>query len=229
MPRASTAVCPAPRIEEMRSRRVKALKAHCAALDVDTSHFVKKDELIGAILGRLGVFDEVSSAAFDANLQGFHGPVVFLDVDGVLNNTVSFPSVRLDTACCQRLVRLVSDTCARVVISSTWRLTPFLRLELAQALWRQGLPLDAFVGTTRDIHLRRRQEEIAQWLEEHPDRVTAYVVLDDTPFPHESSVGRAVWTNPEVGFSDKDLEQALLHLSAVPLGQAAERNPLRTS
>ena len=121
-------------------------------------------------------------------------------------------------------MRLVSDTCARVVISSTWRLTPFLRLELAQALWRQGLPLDAFVGTTPDIHLRRRQEEIAQWLEEHPDRVTAYVVLDDTPFPHESIVGRAVWTNPEVGFSDEDLEQALLHLSAVPLGQAAERN-----
>ena len=40
------------------------------------------------LVTRLGVFDEVSSAAFDANLQGFHGPVVFLDVDGVLNNTV---------------------------------------------------------------------------------------------------------------------------------------------
>ena len=67
-------------------------------------------------------------------------PILFLDVDGVLNNTEAFKSQRSMFALCgqaiNRLRRVVDDTGCLIVLSSYWRFNPdsmhILRIRLAE-------------------------------------------------------------------------------------------------
>ena len=82
--------------------------------------------------------------------------VIFLDIDGVLNHCGTRSTRLVSDAeplplpiapeCLTRLNRLVVETGAKIVISSTWRLyAPWQ--DLGQALKRQGLVADVLGGT----------------------------------------------------------------------------------
>lgn len=127
--------------------------------------------------------------------------VIFLDVDGVLNCFETFKRVKeefektgkrnleIDEKMVERLARIVKETGAEVVLSSSWR--AYWRESsdeiypdndksrgLTEILLKHGVKLHSKTTTDRQ---RYRQNEILRWLEGH-NEVTKFVILDDESF-----------------------------------------------
>jgi hypothetical protein len=101
--------------------------------------------------------------------------VIFLDIDGVLNckatpNPRKFPYV-VDPSLLNRLNRLVAETGASIVLSSTWRLDPVGLI--AAKFW--NIP---YADVCPDMPGRPRREEILTWLKQNSD-ATRFAVIDD--------------------------------------------------
>jgi hypothetical protein len=176
--------------------------------------------------------------------------IVFLDIDGVLNHTQTrhavVPTVEeplpipIAPECLARLNRLIAETGAKIVISSSWRnYARSEELDLGAALVRHGLCADV-IGETPDLandrawldnwhvakgkpfdfELLERGWEIAEWIAAHPE-VTGFAILDDCS---DMDVLKPwlVRTHPIDGLDDPDVERAkwLLERSAAGL-QAA--------
>lgn len=127
--------------------------------------------------------------------------VIFLDVDGVLNCFETFKRVKeefektgkrsleIDERMVERLARIVKETGAEVVLSSSWRAYWRENSEgiypdndkskgLTEVLLKHGVKLHSKTTTDRK---RYRQNEILSWLEGRSD-VTKFVILDDESF-----------------------------------------------
>ena len=146
-------------------------------------------------------------------------PVVFLDVDGVVNHDAwSRPRGEewelIDPACVARVERLCRATGAAVVISSAWREVVGLARTVA-ALRANGLTVDVVGETpviTRAFYAESpRGDEVRAWLSTRA-MVDRWVVLDDNHV--DVDPGRFVLTNPAVGLTDADVERAVAILSA---------------
>jgi len=111
--------------------------------------------------------------------------VIFLDIDGVLNvygegrdeYGPGFHKHLVDN-----LKSIIDQTDAKIVISSSWRLSGLIAME---ETWKyRNLPgeiIDITPNLTYGEGLKSntpRGEEIKQWLDYHPE-VTNYVILDD--------------------------------------------------
>jgi hypothetical protein len=176
--------------------------------------------------------------------------VVFLDIDGVLNHCdTRCPSptrgeplpMPIEPQCMARLNRLIAETGAKIVISSSWRL--FARWQdLGPALVRHGLVAEV-IGETPDLvnnatwlanwqarkgtpftyESLERGWEIGEWLAAHPE-VTAFVILDDCS-DMDALKPWLVLTHPNDGLDDPDVERAkwLLERSAEGLAVAHAR------
>lgn len=117
---------------------------------------------------------------------------IFLDIDGVLNHeewltkahklNLRSPSFWFDPVCVDRLNKILSETGARLVVSSSWRSDPNLKEQFEMV----GLPtefdrtinlfMSHFLGYTI------RGEEIDHYLKEHNIDIHEkhqYVILDD--------------------------------------------------
>lgn len=109
--------------------------------------------------------------------------VLFLDIDGVLNSVGFRPEnpkgVRdwLNEENVRRLRLLVESTGARIVVSSSWRLTTLVE-ELSSALESKGARVE-IVGVTPSLGPGSRAAEIAAWLASPPEPVEAWIALDD--------------------------------------------------
>lgn len=164
----------------------------------------------------------MSLEQFKVNLEAARPltSLLFLDVDGVLNNESSMmrvansdlitsdtPMMILNRQCLRRLVGLIVATGARLVLSSTWRESWELKADLWAALVAEGLPCDAFVGQTDWINMFSRPFEIEAWRDNHPREFSAdWAVVDDMPLgKSEQLAGHFVWIDPKVGLSDKDV------------------------
>ena len=113
-------------------------------------------------------------------------PIIFLDIDGVLNShqwhvlnpEVSRGGDMLDDAAIRVLNHLIIQTDAEVVISSVWR-GLYERKELLDLLRKHGFT-GTIIGDTP--HLARpaqRGDEIGQWLAGHAFDARRFVILDD--------------------------------------------------
>jgi hypothetical protein len=174
--------------------------------------------------------------------------IVFLDIDGVINHSATrsdvLPSrheplpIPIAPECMVCLNRLIAETGAKIVISSSWRL--FARWQdLGPALVRHGLVADV-IGETPDLvnnavwlaswqarkgtpftyESLERGWEIGEWLAAHPE-VTAFVILDDCS-DMDALKPWLVLTHPNDGLDDPDVERAkwLLEQSAKGLAVA---------
>lgn len=132
-------------------------------------------------------------------------PILFLDVDGVLNYRALW-TIEAATFClCPKAITLLNKTIvdadALVVMSSAWRHSPehveYLKqnggFERPHKDWRTG---------DRYGPLGLRGEQIEAWLKEHPE-VDRYAIVDDNAdmLPHQLS--RFVHTDPETGLLEK--------------------------
>jgi hypothetical protein len=101
--------------------------------------------------------------------------VIFLDIDGVLNcdktrNPRKLPYI-VDKKLLRRFQKLLENTGAKVVLSSTWRVDPIG--VYAAKYW--GIP---FIDVCPDRPKSPRGNEITSWLKDHP-KVSRFAVIDD--------------------------------------------------
>lgn len=115
--------------------------------------------------------------------------VVFVDCDGVLNSDEfakfcleeegynPFEWGDLDPRAIRNLKRIVDETSANIVLSSSWRWEPIALNAVKKQLKAYGLEL--YDTTIMDImKTLSRTDEIKLYLDEHPS-ITKYVILDD--------------------------------------------------
>jgi hypothetical protein len=169
-----------------------------------------------------------------------HPPVIFLDIDGVLNHHETYrlcaqrpgqtaPADWLDPACVARVNALCERTGAVLVISSSWReyldgwrgvaAVLAARGLTAAVLAARGLTA-AVIDQTPDRATREgllwttgtRWDEIDYWLTWHPD-VTRWVVLDDCEVGAACPREHFVRTDIAVGLTDADVERAAVALA----------------
>ena len=106
--------------------------------------------------------------------RGGNAPIVFLDVDGVLNTEDTRCRIGgdLDRELIGHLLHIVRSTKAAIVLSTTWRLTPGLEQRVRRALVTQGIPDP--IGATPDLSLTGdRVDEILQWLADNAEAEAA--------------------------------------------------------
>lgn len=151
-------------------------------------------------------------------------PVLFLDVDGVLNrNNLRIGPDGFDRELVERLEGLLTLTGAKIVLSSTWRrFVPDL-ITFQWWLENAGAPSADVIGATPWLAGRQHPEgvlvavprgaEIQAWLDEHPGHDT-YAVVDDSADAGVGHSDRFVRTRSHIGLSPLDVLQLLALLGA---------------
>lgn len=144
--------------------------------------------------------------------------IVFLDVDGVLNSddfyarwmleegVDCFETDTLDPHALALLKKLVRETDAKVIISSSWRWDNQAMGNLTSQLRTYGI---FAIGTTIDdirVNLSRAGE-IKLWLDSHPEIVN-YVILDDARIDIDELARHHIKTNSVYGLQLNHIEQA---------------------
>jgi hypothetical protein len=113
--------------------------------------------------------------------------IIFLDIDGVLNNGPWNQEQKgFKTFCPENIKALnfiIQETGAYIVISSNWRLYPYNIPEIFGAQGIQGIVIgetpimnNIVNGLYRAII---RGQEIGQWIVNHKDDIESFVILDD--------------------------------------------------
>ncbi len=121
--------------------------------------------------------------------------VVFLDIDGVLNSRIydlertAENDQNIDESRLPLLARIIEETGAVIVLSSTWRVDwepnpedcNFIGKELHDIFGRHGIQFYDKTGENKEQidSNRKRVKEIREWLEAHAGEVERFVILDD--------------------------------------------------
>jgi len=145
--------------------------------------------------------------------------IIFLDVDGVLNNCEYdkvAKSFRIHPEKIQRLNRLLKDVDAHIVLSSSWRYfvhNGSMNLHGLEWLFRtHGLEVGRLVDITPpDKEGETRGQTIDRWIKNHRgDRyihLESYVVIDDMcQEEFKEHAGLFIRTNPALGLTDINCE-----------------------
>lgn len=145
--------------------------------------------------------------------------IIFLDVDGVVHpySATSF----FHAPCMTALRKIVEQTGASIVLSSSWQSVPTTCAQVNAALERNGLPI--CIDKTVETNARgisptgageaARSSEIMRWVGAHPDLCAGgWVALDDMDLQAHLPAGRFVRTEAEGGLTDANATLAVSHL-----------------
>ena len=158
--------------------------------------------------------------------------VIFVDVDGVLNNSSTLSRLRLrgahgsvdlsqliDPSNLQVLARIVEATGAVAVVSSSWRLRASQMDMLQSELAGCGIRV---VGRTPELDHTDpracRAAEIRQWLTDHDADGAPWVAIDDIDLDcdgcgaHRLGPDHFVRTDAERGLAGADADRAIAAL-----------------
>ena len=155
--------------------------------------------------------------------------ILFLDIDGVMNTErqhdrcvnegiapVDGFGYAFDPKAVANLKRIVKQTGADIVISSSWK---FWGLDAMQRMWiRRDLPgkvIDVTPNNVSDEMLLSvdleymdipagKGSEIKEWLTTNGQQVTHYAILDDLPDMLPEQQSHFVQTDPRVGITQDD-------------------------
>ena len=161
--------------------------------------------------------------------------IIFLDIDGVLNSGRWFAKtggepdadgygVSFDPAAVDCLGRILSETGAEIVISSSWK---WLGLDTMRNMWKdRNLP-----GKVIDVTLDKISDEllfsldldgfdvaklkgfvIAEWLSRYGKDVSQYVIIDDEDCVLPSQREHLILTDPYLGITDKIARKIIILL-----------------
>lgn len=143
---------------------------------------------------------------------------IFLDIDGVLNSEKSIVFLHkilgrnqylkllracgntpLDYRACQLVDSLATKTNAKIIISSTWRVSQE-DVDFAQEQF-----INRFYGKTKVLHTIRGLE-IDDFLKEHQE-ISNYVIIDDDSDMLEEQFAHLVLVDRAKGFTVKDYKK----------------------
>ena len=180
-------------------------------------------------------------------------PIIFLDVDGVVNRIGAADESdgdvasdgdnasqasdddddyadRIEGRLLRRVQALAASAAPRavVVLSSDWRAQPDARAYVQRRLERLGVAMVGWTPLARDRAFAR-PAEILQWLRAHAaEHCGRFVVVDDRDLHRELGgkhlADRFVQTDPKRGFTEANLQEAI----AVLARPADERAPATT-
>ena len=162
--------------------------------------------------------------------------IIFLDIDGVLNTqewhsrmTKGTPEdefgYAFDPVAVVNLARIIDETGAVIVISSSWK---FYGVTELREMWKMrklpGAILDITPNTISDEMLMNanldeiefgvcRGNEIKEWLSKHKGEVSNYVIIDDFDDLLPEQMSHAVITNTLIGITESDAEKAITILN----------------
>lgn len=147
--------------------------------------------------------------------------VLFLDIDGVLNS-LKYDRERgpndgnIDESRLPLLKRLVDETAAVIVLSSSWRKHLYGDDPLGQELIRTFDKYDLTVADkTPILNGFDRAEEIRSWLVEHAEEVEDFVIFDDIVFGWGDLSEHLVRTDARIG---RGLEEVHIQKAKMLLG-----------
>lgn len=145
--------------------------------------------------------------------------IVFLDFDGVLNRLSDFAFDSSESVfrrdAIARLNDIVKESNAKVVISSSWRVTHSLA-ELRTLLVKMGFQGEIIGATPIHSHEQAhglpdigliRCREIQAWIDNHTEPLTSFVVLDDLEL--NLLAAYQIKTDMEEGLLDEHIGMAL--------------------
>ena len=165
--------------------------------------------------------------------------IVFMDCDGVINSTSFYVSDRcpgnlhgqegdIDPECVERILRVVNETGAKIVLSSDWRISwPGSLIRLEKAGFPEGLIIDKtpeliWTMISRSDYMNSDEEdtryeysrgrEIDMWLEAHPE-CTNYCIIDDRTDFTEEQQPHFVHVDPYIGITDDNADIAVMILN----------------
>ena len=164
--------------------------------------------------------------------------VLFLDIDGVLNTErqhdrcvnegiapVDNFGYAFDPIAVINLKKIIDDTGAGIVISSSWK---FWGLSTMQKLWAsRSLPgkiIDVTPNTVSDEMLLEidlsymelpagKGSEIKEWLDTKGSEVTHYAILDDVPDMLSEQESHFVQIDPRIGITEADADRVITILT----------------
>ena len=141
--------------------------------------------------------------------------IIFLDIDGVLNTTKTrkvFGRDFIDDILVALVAKIVNETQAKVVLSSTWRIEEKDKRLVEQALAIHGIYIhDCTPRIITTGAWTERRIEIQAWLDENPH--THFAIIDD--YPDASIEGSFFHIDENIGLTVSIAEQVIRHLSAV--------------
>jgi hypothetical protein len=145
--------------------------------------------------------------------------VLFLDVDGVLNNRHTTDRwqgfIGIDDDKAKLLDRIVIETGCYIVLSSTWR----KQIDNVNYLFSRLNPGTRcmIIGKTPVLHNATRGDEIQEWLDCNPG-VERFVIVDDDEDMGEltSHLVRTAW---EVGMTTDIANEIIVKLNAVDVDE----------
>lgn len=134
--------------------------------------------------------------------------ILFLDIDGVVNCKTTLQRHRgfigIDPYMAFLVGKIMLDTDCQVVLSSSWRHFPDGREEVERQVCQI---LDITPQPTTGI----RGDEIAAWLEKHPE-VEKYAILDDnSDFHDDQPLFQTSW---EIGITPEIAAAVTNHLKS---------------
>lgn len=138
--------------------------------------------------------------------------IIFLDVDGVLNTPKLIKNYGMDfidDICVSLVAKIVRETKAEIVLTSTWRVRESDKTMVEQALARHNLELyDQTPDLSTPTQWVERHEEIRAWLKDN--QVSKFAIIDD--WEDAGIEGNFFKTDENFGLTAKIADQIIEHL-----------------
>ncbi len=153
--------------------------------------------------------------------------IIFLDFDGVMDTSYydhilskegkpgndEYGTV-FDPYCIRNLKRIIEETEADIVVSSSWKY--MMSYQDFLNMWKdRGLPGFITDVTPNPVDRRKRGDEIDAWIEECKTECQ-YVIIDDLEANNfnEHQIPRLLIVNPFFGLDEETAERAIQILNA---------------
>ena len=158
--------------------------------------------------------------------------ILFLDIDGVLNTKFWYRKMDdgtprdkwgyvFDPMSVANLKRIVEETGADIVISSSWKC---IGLSELQKMWKSRKLPGRIIDITPDIMTdedmldidldlidpgKSRGDEIKKWLSRQENQVSHYAIIDDMYEMLPEQQDNLVMTDSETGITDEDADRII--------------------
>ncbi|KAL3797229.1 hypothetical protein ACHAWO_000658 [Cyclotella atomus] len=130
-----------------------------------------------------------------------HRPILFLDIDGVLNTTKHAPQIHFESIFLSRLKRILQTTNARVVLTTFWR---HFHEYITYVLHRHGIDADCVLPLPYGV--TRGKQSTKNFLRHYSSRQGSELEINDYNEGVNSMIGRSAEDEGEYSSRAEEIE-----------------------